>query len=534
MGRMMEAIMATLWGAFMAGPFDDFIECLDLASTKNLRLTCRAVNDRCLTPHFKKNFEEIVTTLDPNRLNSLLTFLKNPVLGLQTIRRLTIMATVYDFAPLHLAIATHHRNTVANHGRTLYMSHNQLTPEDMTDVKSELTWMHVKSRPGEKQDAQPIINQLASILRILSSLEKLTLDLVCVKGPAELIPGGRSAEWAPVWASAIETYHQASEAMARSQAAIDHFDFFAKPALCTLEPAEMTERIIRDDLFKSNFAASVASQFKKLSLSFSPKKSVDIVEVQIRERGSDRGNNEEPVSPLGHSRWQYKGNESDISHPDYHRHIAEILTQMAQLEELDLHQEQVPLHNTDQDDQIFKQISQVTLPKLRRVIFHGMRTDEKDLLRFFRGHSNLTHVDLHNFQLTSGTWESIFNCFAHEMPFLMKLRLAELKSSAIRYIDLTPANYSGIASVDIRTAADLEFLKKVAFQALTEYWEFNTWVMDKTELREGLDLSFQSETINQPSGATNFWTTHYDERDLDSALTRIGLTTFGRHARSQA
>lgn len=508
--------VASLWKAFMAGPFDTFIECCDVDSIKNLRLTSRTVNDRCLTPRFRKCFEKIVTTLDPERLDSLLSLLKdNHILGIQSIKRLTIMATVYDFAPLHLAIATNHWHTIYKHGTALDIAESKLTPEMIDMIRNGLTWMHAKKLMDDKHDAQPIINTLAYILRILGGLEELSLDVLCIKGPGILVPGGRAAEWAPVWDSAMETYRRTVEAMAKSQIPIEHFDVYSKPVRCSIESMEVTKHIDRDELFEMNFAKGVASKFKKFSLSFSPKTKINSLELQLLQRTQDGRKTPGLYSPLSPVKWQYQGSEPEFNHPDNHRGIAEMLNHMVVLEELDLHQYQVSSSDVIRNDQVFRQISQISLPKLRKITLRGIRTDQQDLMRFLIKHRNLTQIAFHNFHLTSGTWERIFHFLAHDMPDLRHLSLGELKDPANGFVNITPTCLSGVMSDAFNKVADLKFLRKVAFQAFTGAWAWHTRVIDEDEIEEGIDLPFHSQAIFPTSNVKNFWDAHHDEYGPD-------------------
>jgi hypothetical protein len=193
----------------MAGPFDLFLEFLDAGTIKNLRLTCWAVSDRCLTPRFKKSFREIRTTLDPVRLRSLITLLENPFLGQKCIQRLTIQATLYDFAPLHMAMATRRWSgdspagspdsspDGSPDGQMRPLSDKPLNDKDKAKddkgaavLESGLSWLHTKKLREAEDHSQPVVALLSQILRLLTPLEKLSLEYFCIDGPSELVPKG--------------------------------------------------------------------------------------------------------------------------------------------------------------------------------------------------------------------------------------------------------------------------------------------------------------------------------------------------------
>lgn len=481
------------WNAFMAGPFDHFLEFLDIGTIKNLRLTSLAVSDRCLTPHFKKAFKEIRTTLDPDRLQGLITLLENPFLGRKCIRRLTILATLYDFAPLHMAMATRHWYGGSPDGQVRRLSDIRFSDEWLAALKAGLTWLHTRKLYATSDEAQPVVALLSQILRLLAGLEKLSLDFICVNGPSELVPTGALAvQLTPICASAMDTYRRTTEAMARSQITVDHFDVFTGPLRCALESVEFVKHIDRDLLFDLNFTSGVASQFKKFSLSFSPKTKVNLVELQMLQRRRQES------GPFKTTEWRYKGNDSQFDHPDGYWGIAEMLSYMAQLEELDLHQYLVAPADIPRSKQVFKEISHVTLPKLQKLILRGMRADEADLLRFLDAHPALTHLDFQDFQLTSGTWESICRHFKTKMHSLTELCLADLKDSASGSVYLNPDMHSVEVNTDaIVHASDMRFLRKIALHVINGSWELHTQAREAAEAQHLADaLTHAVSTLN--------------------------------------
>lgn len=484
------------WNAFMAGPFDRFLEFLDAATIKNLRLTSWAVSDRCLTPHFKKSFREVRTTLDPNRLRGLIKLLEHPFLGATCVRRLTIQATLYDFAPLHMAMATRRWDGGSPNGQERRLSDKQAASnnEGVTVLGSGLTWTHMRKLKDARGEAQPVVALLSQILRLLPGLEKLSLDFKCVDGPSELIPDGPlSLLLQPICASAMDTYRRTTEAMARSQITVDHFDVFTRPARYGLESMEFIKHIDRDLLFDLNFTSGVASRFKKFSLSFSPTTTVTLVELQMLQR---RQRESEPFKTT--TEWRHRGEGSRFDHPDGCCGIAEMLSYMPQLEELDLHQYLVKASALQRSMRVFREISHITLPKLQKLILRGMRADEADLLRFLESHRGLTHIDLTDFQLTSGTWDSIRIHFRTRMPSLTELCLADLRDSASGKVYLSPE----IHSVEFNTeaivrASDMRFLRKVALHTVHGTWDLHMQARRAAQAQDWDDaLTHATTTLN--------------------------------------
>lgn len=74
---------------------ENIVECLDLVSITNLRLTCSLLAIRCSGPRFKSYFNHVQTDLSESSLESLNALASHPTFG-PAVRNMTVMATVYD------------------------------------------------------------------------------------------------------------------------------------------------------------------------------------------------------------------------------------------------------------------------------------------------------------------------------------------------------------------------------------------------------------------------------------------------------
>lgn len=457
-------VPAAYWQALLSGPFDTFLEHLDVDSIKNLRLTSKAMSDRCLTPRFKRCFSHIGIETAPGPLSRFIDLASHPVLG-PCVKKLTLFAPVYDPTTLHLIIKTEHKHILGCSGLITYVSEKECTPDEIKEAKMDLAWVHAKMTEQELEDVDLITDLLTRVLSKLGHLSRFSLNMLCIKGPHDMLIGGRAFDWAPVWLSAAKTFRIATSAMVNSQVSVDSFDVYADIQRCSIQSIDITDQMRVFDAGPSTFSV-VGQTIKHFSLNFSTKVRLNPAQIS-KSLHSLNGIEDMYYHPWDPSRGLYEGNEIEVSAPENFTGLPAMLNQMPNLESIDFIQFQTVKLGHGGHVHVLSEIvsANVRLRSLKRVIFRGLRFLESDLLAFLKRHPTIDHLELHDVHLLQGSWGSVVGLFNDGMPGLRFLHLSALESPDRTILNLAPLWGPPIENMElVDTPQGRKQMEKYAFQ----------------------------------------------------------------------
>lgn len=407
-----------------APPTQIILENLDLASLKNLRLTCRALSDNCIGPRFQSFFPVIKTDLSENSLRSLDKLVSNPLLR-PVVKSITVLAMVYNFHNLEYILRTKKRPAEADPEDPSHLTFVPCTTGDLAAVRDDLNWMNARQQEDDSRDVTAVVDQLASILKKLGELEMLELDgsFVEHRHKASPLVYEHQAEWVQNWISASRAFSIATLAMAQSKVTVDALKVFEVTGRCSVQAADITNAM--ENIGSDNFAL-VGKHIKNFAISTSTRVCIKPAETTDSSGyDSDASEIELPERPRYDYTILHHDDPELVTEANFPG-VATMLSQMPNLEVLRLHLFRTVHGRTVEYDQLFAKIARdVRLPALEQLSLEGLFATQEDLLLFLSNHPNIKMLTLRTIDLTSGAWEPIF---AHisSMPALERVRLSTL------------------------------------------------------------------------------------------------------------
>jgi hypothetical protein len=453
------------WQAILSGPFDTVLEHLDVESIKSLRLTSKAMSARCLTPRFKRCFVNISAETAPAAFSQLLDLVSHPVLG-PCVKNLTLFAPVYDPTTLHLMIKTEHKHVLGWSGNVTYVSEKECTLDEIKEAKMELAWLQAKMTEQELEDVNLLTDLLTKAMAKLGHLERLSLNMLCIKGPHDVLIGGRAFDWAPVWLCAARTFRIATSAMATSHVRIDSLDVYGSVQRCSIQSIEITDQMNILGSGSSSAFSAVGHSIKEFSMNFSTRARIDPIHI-IKCQRALNGIEDAFLHPWDPSRALYEGDESEISAPENFTGLPSMLRQMPNLESINLFQFQTVKTGSEGHVHVLSAIvgANVRLHSLKKVIFRGLRFLESDIVTFLQNHPSIDHLELHDVRLLKGLWSSVIDLLNHGMPSLRFVHLSALESPDRTILNLAPARGPPIEDMELlKTPRGRKRLQSYAFQ----------------------------------------------------------------------
>lgn len=368
---------------------ENIVQYLDLGAIKSLRLSCKALSERCIGPHFKSYFREQRTDLTEESLKSLCALASHPSLG-STVKILTVLAVVYDSSELKEVLSSGERRIVNFDGCIQTVTYEDCTEEELTTVKSDLGWL--QARQDEKQSDVSVIESLVSAMKLFEKLDSISLEAAVVQGRGEIEPPP-NRKWHETWTRAWQVYDLTMTAVIRSGIAIDTLTVYRETMRCSVQACNITAHIASlDAADRLSFAGS---SIKHLALSISPEITEDFDSTTLE------GQN-------GYG-------------------IAGLLKLMSNLETLDLHLYRPRKGKRIRCERILEEVAQVVhLPLLKQCSWNGAFCTEETMLQFLKKYPQITHLTLGEINLVSGSWAPILEYLSNEMPALISLRLSNL------------------------------------------------------------------------------------------------------------
>ena len=423
---------------------DNIVDHLNLTSISSLRLACRRLGDRCCGQRYKSFFRQQALDLTPERLQRLCHIAAHPKLGL-AVRVIEVTAVVYDTSELERMLSTKRRRIHEWRDGLSTTTEAQLDPGELDEAESSFDRLVSQRRQQEKMRRdESDVQLLADALRMLGMLDVLALEADVDQGNHnQLIPTSTAAcEWHPIWIRASQVYGVVMSAIARSQIRVDTLTIYKQSLRCSVPTFDVNKLL--SGLGSTNFAAA-AQHIRSLALSASTKVETDAQKIADARAGMsevDDADSEDETET-------YTGSLSDDDPAalaeDNYPGIARLLKQMPNLESLHLH-----LYNTlngmwdgaKSYVKVFSYIADdVVLASLRQLTIRCFYCDESSLLRFLRAHEDLGRLELHDINLTSGSWSPILE-YLTTMRSLQHVALHNLWKPGGGMLNLSPRDPS--------------------------------------------------------------------------------------------
>lgn len=379
---------------------ETIVQCLDLAAIKSLRLSCKALSERCMGPHFKSFFCDRRTDLTKESLESLRALASHPKLG-HAVKNLTVMAVMYDPSKLNEILSSRTRRVVETAGPIRSVTYERCTEEEINKAKSDLEWLQAQ-RNAEQSDAS-VIESLVSAMRLFGKLDSIHLaaGIVQTREAIELPPAG---DWYETWTRAFQVYCLTMTAAARSGIAVDTLTVYRDTLCCSVQACRITAHMA--SLEEPDRLSFARNTIKNFALSVSPEITSDF------------------------------DSETLAGHDGYG--IKNLLELMPNLETLDLHLYRPRKGKTTHNERVMEEVAQeVHLPRLKRCSLNGIFPTEETMLQFLKKYPQINHLTLREVNLVSGSWTPIFEYLSCGMPALTFLRLSNLWTNG-NLINLKP------------------------------------------------------------------------------------------------
>ncbi|KAL8991986.1 MAG: hypothetical protein Q9169_007471 [Polycauliona sp. 2 TL-2023] len=419
---------------------DRIVGGLDITSICSLRLTCKALGDRCCGQRYLDHFGGQLVDLTTYSLRRLCLIAAHPKFG-PAVRTIAITAVVYDTSELERMLQTKRQRIQEKQGMFTTTTEPQASQDELDEAQRNLARLH--SGQNEQQQMrrdESDVQLFADALRKLGTLEILTVEAAVDQGNQhQLVNSTAVRDWRPIWIRASQVFTIVMSAIERSEAAIQTLAMYNQSLRCSVPTSDINELA---PMFRSTRFMSAAKHIRFIALSVSTKVATDprpladamadMSEVELAYFNAGMGTN---VGLLTND------DAAAISEDNYPG-VACLLKQMPNLESLHLH-----LYNTlqgcpDSYEKVFSIIaSEIVLRSLRRLTLRCFYCDEPSLVRFLSAHQNIEELELREIHLTSGSWSAIFEILI-KMPSLRHVAFQNLWKPGGRMLSLGPKDPS--------------------------------------------------------------------------------------------
>lgn len=469
--------------------FEIILDNLDLDTIKSLRLTSKALGNRCIGPRFNRFVENQETDLTFQSLDGLFDLASYPVLS-QAVKHVTITATVFDTTELESKLQTRHKVVVERNGYIYSKKTIKCTEDDLTEAQTDLDWLREKIDLREKEDTASVTASLSRVLRQFGKLRTLKIDALVLKGKDKRILPSAFQEWSPVFIRASEVYRIATSAVAQSKVNLEYLTVYRFVSKCGVPSFDITAHM---ETLESEGFAEAGAQIKNFALQFSTRTETDIAKIRAEReqlQGADRAFHDAMGSTTG----LYKAEATEATTEENFPGIARLLKQMPNLEALDLHLRNTLRGSANRYFRIFTIIAdEVRFVSLEQCFIRGLYATEASLLRFLGNHPKLNHIELLDVRLIEGSWDPVLKQLT-QMPSLTRLLLSNLFGGGYDVMNLSPGGLTK--------------------ETMTE-WQQRGWIypcdggpkihtreFTREEIEQGLD--FPNQDIGQYVGSPQF------------------------------
>ncbi|KLJ08190.1 hypothetical protein EMPG_09958 [Blastomyces silverae] len=298
--------------------------------------------------------------------------------------------------------------------------------QDRLDAESDSIWLRTRQKEQDGQSDESILSSLVSAFRTFARLDSVNLDAITVWGRDSLVSTLHGREWHRIWVRASQVYRLSISALATSGIAVESLSVYRNTLRCSVPSCDIMTPL---ENFDSRAIALFGKSIRNLALGVSMKIETDPGKISATRKLLEQ------ASPR--SRGAFHWDMLDSTDPEAITEsnftaIARLLQFMPNLEALDLHLYHCLKGDPSGYDKIFELISKhIRLPSLKQCYLRGIYATQGALLQFLANHPFITHLDLREIHLTSGSWEPVIDHLDSKMPALTRLRLSNLWTNQI-------------------------------------------------------------------------------------------------------
>lgn len=306
---------------------------------------------------------------------------------------------------------------------------------ELERMKFELEELEVEQKEERDLEALKGLFEKVKANCGLKGLRRLKLDVVVFRDPerSRLEPA-EGAMWPDVWKIAQRTLATVVKAVAECELGAEEFDVFGQRDSCAVQVFDLSN--LSDELGAFGGLKSLSlSTSNRVRLGRLPNSmDLDPDDWDTRRRGGLIRRPDPARNPDDES------NEADFTDERNLLGIARWLTQLPELESLDLHSTYVPEAGLDHsypghEPCVLRHIaSQGPRPNLKNLVLRGWSVEGDILLCLLKNSPNLQSLSLDQVALTSPTssWDSILDYLSRPTTSLAYLRLNNCFADSLR------------------------------------------------------------------------------------------------------
>lgn len=398
------------WTTLPPELFETILTYLDLDSVKALRLTDRKFAEKCIGPRFSSFIQQPILDVSSQNLRSLHALACNPALS-RMIHSLTFLATSLDSSEAEQNVNSGKHTVREVHGPMFTTTTASYTPEELSNVKSNLKWLKQQQKARAKESSSEMIELLRGVLTGFRGLHTIKLDSAFLIGPTERTSASQG-QWHPLWIRASHVFSLVVTALAQSGVSVKKFNAYRETPRCCIPCGDITTYTSYLNPMQLEIVSKGLESFE-LSTSAEVQTAADFAETRRKD--------EEEMGYLSRDDPRALLAEGTPG-------ITSLIRSAHALRELDLSFRHALIDGCpDSYDRIIDSIAHEThFPMLERCAFSGFLANGESILLFLQKHANLRSFTLHECKLTTGSWPPIFAHLDQSMPKLESVSFSNL------------------------------------------------------------------------------------------------------------
>ncbi|KAJ5670444.1 uncharacterized protein N7477_005807 [Penicillium maclennaniae] len=402
------------WTTLPPEVFEIILTYLDLDTVKALRLTDRKLAEKCIGPRFLGSIQQPIFAVSSQNLHSLHALACNPALS-NLIYSLTFLATSLDSSELEKNVKCGKRTVRQSHGHFITATRVAYSPEELSNVKSNLTWLRGQRRARANESSSEMIELLQLALKGFGELDSIHLDGAVIVGRTQR-ESTCNDQWHPLWMRASYVFSLVMTAMVQSGTSVKKLNAYRSTPRCCIPSGDITTYALGLNP-KQLGILNKGLESLQLSMSAEVQNALDFANaLNVLEPDDD--------TPEGH----LSRDDPRAVLVDGTPGITSLLKSAPALRELDLSFRHALEDGTlDSYDRILESIAhEAQFPILEKCALSGFLAKGESILLFLQKHPDLRSFTLHECTLTTGSWTPIFSHLDQSMPRLDDLSFSNL------------------------------------------------------------------------------------------------------------
>jgi hypothetical protein len=345
------------------------------------------------------------------------------------VKRLVITAVIYDTTEVEEILESGTRRETTHSGPIVQQTFAKCSSDELAQINSDLAWLTTQ-RAQQANDSDSVLDRLTAAMTTLARLQSLKLDATVMRAPgvsADTFQG----DVREIWAQASRVFLLTTTAITRSGIAIDSLDLYRKTPRCGVFVKDLST------LSGSWGTSSLPSAFA----------TVKTLAITV---GLDFDVNREPNAATREESRGNDGGQTPADRSSEYPALANFLTAMPNLENIDLHIYRTGLGDVDALRMTLQAFAKQTyLQSLQRCSLAGVFVDEESLRQFLHRHSSTRELELVEIRLGEhGNWGTVLSSIKADLKELQSLRLSSLWAS--RLMNLEPVWESTVLKEKLR------------------------------------------------------------------------------------